>query len=309
MSLQTFHLFSALPKELRDLIWFHALPPPRIIGVEETFETLFEFEKRTVGKEIDDRDAHPDLEYFGIDMMAPMIREFVLDNSMKGKGKEKEEREFVPLYLKPTETHYRQGITPSRLSNPLLYSYYQAARRGSLYSHSTIPSLLNTCRDSRSCMQRLGYTLTFSTRTSAPRVWFNYTQDILYLRALDSDINEGIMSELIDGTGTNIGQFRPGEFTQVKRLALDFSKCIGWDEHWQYEILRVVKLFRNLEELFLVLNCDWWFQDIRGGFITGLPKHPTFASASSSPTNPYFSPDSACSRQFPIAEHWKAGVE
>ncbi|KAF7898108.1 hypothetical protein EAF00_004554 [Botryotinia globosa] len=325
MTLQTFHLFPALPKELRDLVWLHALPPPRIIGVEETFESLSHFEKRTFGKEIDDGHVHPDLEYFGIDMMAPMIQEFVLDNGLdveigdlehgaepkpqtgKGKGKEEEEREFVPLYLRSTETHYRQGITPSRLFDPLLYSYYQATRRGSLYSHSSIPSLLKTCRDSRSCMQRLGYTLTFSTRTSPPRIWFNYTRDILFLRALDSDINEGIMSELVDGTGTNIGQFRPAEFTQVRRLALDFSKWISWDEHWQYEILRVVRLFRNLDELFLVLNCDWWFQDIRGGFITGLPKHPTSSSASSSPTNPYFSPDSASSRPFPIPEHWKSG--
>lgn len=65
------------------------------------------------------------------------------------------------------------------------------------------------------------------------------------------------MSEFVDGTGTNIGHFRPLEFTQVRRLALDFSKWIILDEMWMYEVVRTVKLFGNLEELSLALNCDW----------------------------------------------------
>ncbi|KAI9647874.1 hypothetical protein NHQ30_004262 [Ciborinia camelliae] len=223
----------------------------------------------------------------------------------RNEGKNLQKRNaggFVPLYLKSHDGNHRNGTHSSRLSSPLLLSYYQACRSGHLYNHAAIPSLLKTCRESRECMQRSGYHLTFSTRSSLPRTWFSYPRDILFMRSLDSDINHGIMSELIDGTGTNIGQFRPAEFTQVRRVALDFSKWIAWDAHWLYEILRIVQLFSHLSELILVLNCDWWFQDIRGGFVTCLPRIPA-------PSSSTFSSSSSSSTQtpFPVKEHWRTG--
>lgn len=102
------------------------------------------------------------------------------------------------------------------------------------------------------------------------------------------------MSEFVDGTGTNIGHFRPFEFTQVRRLALDFSKWIILDEMWMYEVVRTVKLFGNLEELSLALNCDWWFQDMRGGFITWLPSRNVYSST-------------PIQTNFPLAPHWCTG--
>jgi hypothetical protein len=91
---------------------------------------------------------------------------------------------------------------------------FHATRRGYFWSSCPIPALLQTCKESRQMMRLAGYELTFRTRTSASRTWFNFRHDILYLtrdhiRDQNTWYGDYYSSISLDGGPWNIGQLAP----------------------------------------------------------------------------------------------------
>ncbi|KAL6918172.1 hypothetical protein FSST1_009667 [Fusarium sambucinum] len=79
--------------------------------------------------------------------------------------------DFVQEYTK------REGTEP----RGNYFSHRRESEAVFIYSRTTIPVLLHTCRESRSEMVKHGYELTFGTESTSPRTWFNYRWDALYL--------------------------------------------------------------------------------------------------------------------------------
>ncbi|WAO86360.1 Hypothetical protein NCS54_00363200 [Fusarium falciforme] len=138
---------------------------------------------------------------------------------------------------------------------------WEFARRCHLYSHTPIPALLHTCAESRIMLINMGYKLAFRTRSSGPRIWFNFDRDTLYLQAEPPEDDDA--SRSLKGSSLwDIGQFDPGEMRQVRKLALwgaaNYLTLFNCDPHsfggHAQELSSVLRLFSGLDELLFV---DW----------------------------------------------------
>lgn len=154
-------------------------------------------------------------------------------------------------------------------------------RRCHLFSNAPIPALLHTCTESRLALVSMGYQIAFQTRSSGPRTWFNFNQDILVIGTEpsgDDSSSDGSSSAdeflpvdhfwtLSGDSLCNFSQFDPREMRQVRKLALrgaaEHLSMLHYDpESFDGplgELSSVLRLFNNLEELLLV---DWCVGDL-----------------------------------------------
>jgi hypothetical protein len=153
------------------------------------------------------------------------------------------------LYSSELDTLWRVSGYSGSFKNWLRY------KKGAIayfYSNSPIPVLLHTCFESRDLLMKMGYQLTFKTKSHGPRTWFNYDRDVLFKR---------------DDT-CEVAEFDPVDAIRVRQLAVDhFTGClygacqlqgangpIWWPAYTSSSLYSHFKEFTALEELLLV---DW----------------------------------------------------
>jgi hypothetical protein len=120
-----------------------------------------------------------------------------------------------------------------------------------LFSNAPIPPLLHTCFESREVLMRHGYQLAFGTRAAAPRTWFCFHRDVLYLHNLHYQwSSEPIYNRkwmYKEDSDIGVWDLDPQDLTRVRRLALDngrFSAASPSDAS------RTLRACQNVVELF-----------------------------------------------------------
>ena len=283
-----FTLFQRLPAELRCQIWLAAMPQPRLVHLQEKltekwaaeefdrdacsmFLELYEIGNGIVREAFvleleesteDDEELpfdwsyqicylrttipalykiDPGLQYFR-QILSPEVR--LLRQHNEKWQKQLERYGFTSSISRPVlPVHLLQDCSDAD-------TVFHETRRGHLWSSCPIPALLQTCKESRQMMRLGGYELTFRTRTSASRTWFNFRHDILYLIPDRNAREPGSYSYMsLDGGPWNIGQLDPSDMNRVERLALEDVFEFG-----HRSLLAAVRLFRNLKDLLLVIS-------------------------------------------------------
>ncbi|KAF2968124.1 hypothetical protein GQX73_g5448 [Xylaria multiplex] len=183
MAPDSFHRFSALPFELRRMIYLFA-SPPRFVHIQEDHEDEDDFEER-FRTTIVPINLHPSIADFARNWRGripfPQSRWRWYDGRYQttlGRYGFKCPR---PKQQQPWEpTREVPGISHHFLSeNPQVA--WQFLRSGSFYSTAPIPALLHVTSESRQVLIDYGYELAFRTRTSGPHTWFNFKTDVLFI--------------------------------------------------------------------------------------------------------------------------------
>ncbi|KAL9566531.1 hypothetical protein ACKAV7_009446 [Fusarium commune] len=90
---------------------------------------------------------------------------------------------------------------------------YEDRVRVYFYSNAPIPVLLHPCFESRDFLIKMGYQLTFKTKSHVPRTWFNYDRDVLFK----------------DENTCDVAQFDPGDPIRYKEFAaLEELLVVDW---------------------------------------------------------------------------------
>jgi hypothetical protein len=283
---QMFSLFQKLPTELRSQIWLAAMPQPRLVHLQERITEKYnseEFNPEIVTQIWDHLKPRDESDYQWLDKEDSAEVDFEDVQDEWDSRMICNARTTIPALHKidPGLKYFRQVLGPvarrrnekwltqlerygftSSIPKPELPMHiltdcsdsidyvFHATRRGYIWSSCPIPALLQTCQESRQMMLLAGYELTFRTRTSGPRTWFNFRHNTLYLTPDQTSWGlDYYGSESLDGGPWNIGQLASGDLNRVKNLALadafNFQpKCL----------LTAVRLFGNLKELLLVFS-------------------------------------------------------
>ncbi|KAF5621930.1 hypothetical protein F52700_10804 [Fusarium sp. NRRL 52700] len=106
-----------------------------------------------------------------------------------------------------------------------------------LYCSSPIPSLLHTCSDSRTSLERTGYKLAFQDPSSGRRIWFNFERDTLF-------IDRAILALMAQG----INPFPFGDTQRTRRIAYE-RKAIKF---YKKGFRLALQIFGELQEIFLI---------------------------------------------------------
>ncbi|RSL61905.1 hypothetical protein CEP54_005985 [Fusarium duplospermum] len=241
-----FHFFPSLPPELRRDVYLLATPP----RIEDFCETL-----RTTLNPIKLDSSLKDLAFNWRLYVPSQGRQLTLD-SFGFTSTKPPVQPWVPTSSAP------EIPLDWLCENP--HIAWEFARRCHLFSNAPIPALLHTCTESRLVLINIGYQLTFRSRSSGPRTWFNFDRDTLYLEYDPEDDTLGdAESRLLSGyCAWDIGQFDPREMRQVRKLAIWksanflalFNDRRGRTDGYATELLGVLRPFSRLEELLLV---DW----------------------------------------------------
>ncbi|KAI9043027.1 2EXR domain-containing protein [Aspergillus affinis] len=256
MALESFHLFSSLPPELRRTIYLLATPP-RVVHIREVAEDKLAFLKnlsiiafkRQLCSSLTHFAHHwrgcipkntrqPTLERFGVTGARPRYQPW-------------EPSDATP------DIDIAWLITQPELAWEMIRNCY-------LYSDTPIPALLHVWSESRQELITLGYELAFRTRSHGPRTWFNFNCDVMYITNVeDSPQSSGNGSFLCSNIFYDVGQFHPRDLTRVKRLALGEGGPLlfPWWERtsWTRGIFNLLTLFGHLDELLL---SEWEEEDI-----------------------------------------------
>jgi len=275
---RSFTLFPELPIDIRIIIWQFAMPPPRLLNVEVSFEVKGEenwkaYDEQEYDDDIDDLFKEQDENSRSIRAIDRLIRhreqsissfcEFRNSGQLETYG-------FTSSRPKPKKLtraelereHYRRAV----------------ADRNTYFDMDTPdkPSLLHVCRESRELLQRFGFGLAFSTYTSPAKQWVNYSKDIFLLSAVSEQLENLYEDGILDGGSHYMGQCPREELDRVRRVAV--NECRGY-RHFHANsmslplLAEVVQEFRNLEELLLVVYrfsmCDTYWP----GCVTGKCEH------------------------------------
>ncbi|KAM0351872.1 hypothetical protein ACHAPU_002385 [Fusarium lateritium] len=248
MALQKFHLFTQLPREIRTMIYILATPP-RVVHIQERTEDRDDFIASWKTRRGD------------VKLDPALIR-------------------FAPNWTKrAAHNNFKPGMSAS----DMLFSYihrrpetaWHLVRKGYFYSNAPIPPFLHTCRESRAELKTAGYEITFRTRSTGPRTWFNHARDSLYLQEYNPLWVAGevdIYNILTSNCNWDYGQLDPCDMQKVRKLALATARY--YSDTWligqtmrrrsQERMMRMmVGMFGGLEE---VLFFDWkrGHEDIKG---------------------------------------------
>ncbi|KAI0539943.1 hypothetical protein GGR58DRAFT_462562 [Xylaria digitata] len=261
MAPDSFHRFSALPFELRRMIYLFATPP-RFVHVQEDHEDEDDFEER-FRTTIVQINLHPSIVQFARNWRGripfPQSRWRWYDGRHQTTLERYGFKGPRPKQQQPWEpTGDVPGLPYHFLSeNPQIA--WQLLRNGSFYSTAPIPALLHVTSESRQVLIDYGYELAFRTRTSGPHTWFNFKIDVLYIGRCSGTWDSHPQHALLSGTELwELGQFEPQELKKVRRLALEDSSRVVISNYQSEigdgarEISNMLELFfTNVEELFL----------------------------------------------------------
>ncbi|KAF4465603.1 hypothetical protein FALBO_7549 [Fusarium albosuccineum] len=274
MALTQFHLFRQLPLELRREIYLLATPP-RIVHVQEgkrdedDYEGEYEDEYDEFADKLRTNPVHIKLDksllHFAFNWRRHVPRRDA-QSTLEYFGFASTKQRYQPW-----ETSASAPEIPLHWLSERPDLAWEFMRESHLYSSAPIPALLHTWSESRAVLRSQGYELTFRTRSTGPRTWFNFKRDTLFLRhdSAGSDGNHGVLT----GGPWDVGQFDPGDMQRVQRLALDRSTQSLYDvfsssntTHYFFnsELSSLLRLFGGIKELLLI---EWmqellddWFQ-------------------------------------------------
>lgn len=136
-----------------------------------------------------------------------------------------------------------------------------------LFSNAPVPPLLHTCFESRGLLMRHGYQLAFGTRTAAPRTWFCFHRDVLYLHKLHHQWSNAPIHNRCDrykeSSDLGIWDLDPQDLTRVRRLALDDVQS---PPDGLSDASRTLRACQNVNELFSVQSQleQGWLEGLEG---------------------------------------------
>ncbi|KAI0416918.1 hypothetical protein F5X98DRAFT_171096 [Xylaria grammica] len=263
MAPDSFHQFTALPFELRRMIYLLA-SPPRFVRVKEAQEDWDDFEEKFRTTIVPIK-LHPSTAYFACNWRGRIpfpVRQW---RWYDGRYQTTLERygwkwKRAPIKHQPWEPTEETPDIPYDFISGNPHVAWELLRTGYLYSAAPIPALLHVARESRYVLIDYGYELAFSTRTYKPLTWFNFKTDVLYIGRYQEDNyrpwerRPSPHHALLSGNEWwEFGQFQPEDLKRVKRLALEKSGLVvspGYRDGLN-EISNMLKLFTGLDELFL----------------------------------------------------------
>ncbi|RYP66341.1 hypothetical protein DL771_007847 [Monosporascus sp. 5C6A] len=253
-----FHLFPSLPLELRQKIYMLATAP-RVVHIQEcTKEEYDDFVEAFCMTPVQVK-LDPTLAYFA----------FIWRRHMPFRSGQSTLESFGFSGGKPPHQPWEPSTSTPHIPLTWLGEHPEVAweltRESFLYSNAPIPPLLHTCSESRAELMSRGYQLAFRTRSSQPRTWFNFDQDVLFLK-FNPDRGLPYYCNFLSDGPWDVGQFDPRDMQRVRKLALDHSAELIRPHSVQFgvsqyerEASTVLRLFGGLKELLLV---EWNRQDL-----------------------------------------------
>lgn len=245
---ETFHLFTHLPPELRRAIYIMATPS-RIVHVQEwprpdmgAVDNFRDCLHETLPHNLHIPSSLDHFESYWL----PMVPE---DPRLETKQKTLDDYGFT----NPSqESSRRAKSTQWRRIDPLWLSEqpdlaWNICRRSELYSKAPIPPLLHTCRESRDVLRKFGYTLAFATRSAAPRTWFHFEGDSLYIDR--EDWFHDYENRRHDPSMLTL-QFMPADLQRVKNLCLSFRASADADD--SYHVRHILRFIPRVQTLYCV---------------------------------------------------------
>ncbi|KAJ4249806.1 hypothetical protein NW762_012149 [Fusarium torreyae] len=258
MAATGFHYFLSLPLELRQEI-YELATPPRFVHVKQSTEQGYDDFAERLRTEPNFLQLDESLTHFSFNWRS-RIPSRSNQPTLERYGFSSSQSPYHPWKV----SSLAPKICLHWLScHPQIA--WEFAKEAYFYSQAPIPALLHTCRESRDHLIRRGYQLTFKTRSSGPRTWFNYDVDILFISLEDS---WRIGHRVLSGCRWDLGQFDPSDMQKVRRLALERSAQSLYLSHPRndrinftfHDMTSVLRLFQHLEELFLV---EWTNEDMQ----------------------------------------------
>lgn len=255
MASTSFKSFPLLPRELRNEIYFAALPQSRIVRIEgritgpnlddeSKYDNMIALAKKEVVKLGEDALHNPPKAC--ADLLSGILKDIYCDYSRMLQRFQILWSDSV-FWVKSKTGGITYSTRPARSMTPIVLLEEcgrtvidEATRISQLWSHCPIPALLRTCRESRRAMQLCGYELAFSTSSSEPMTWFNFKHDVLYFtdgwsRTADQNPNK---------SPGHLDKFSPKDLARVERVAATAN---------EYNLINAIPIFGNLQELLMVL--------------------------------------------------------
>ncbi|KAF4955654.1 hypothetical protein FSARC_11802 [Fusarium sarcochroum] len=272
MATTEFHCFLSLPLEIRREIYTLATPP-RIVHVNPSTKQDYNDFKEKLRTEPNCLRLDKALTHFS----------FNWRKQIPAQGRHRTLESYGFSSNKPPYTPWEVSKSAPRIclywlaENPRIA--WELARESYLYSKAPIPALLHTWSESRHELMQRGYQLSFRTRSSGPRTWFNYDRDILFIsREPFFQSHHRVLS----GGPWDLSQFDPGDMCRVKKIALERSAGSLHLAHPMFKKLRytfgdivsVLRLFEQIKEFFLVEWTDEHMRELRES--EGLYAHEYF---------------------------------
>ena len=289
MDQPSFHLFPRLQPELRRIIFLMAIET-RIVHIKS--KSLVELTEQEQEDGVSPFDAFlsrlapwnltvdPRMAYFADDWRSSIrLRQTPPRSSWNFRPRDPNSavQTMLTAFGFTTTKSRRLPWTPTAkcpdLPPHLLYDDPRAAwkmtRRHYLFSNAPIPPLLHTCFESREVLMRHGYQLAFGTRAAAPRTWFCFHRDVLYLEEPHHEWSSAPTHyqerEYKENSDLGIWDLDPQDLTRVRRLALDDVK---FSAAGPSDASRILRVCQNVTELFGVWHrLD---QDILNTMLEGL---------------------------------------
>ncbi|KAH6666017.1 hypothetical protein B0J14DRAFT_660150 [Halenospora varia] len=263
--------FRRLPFEIRREIYLLATEP-RFVEVKEHIEQEFDdFVEEFKSQPLQIQSLHPSLTYFAHNWK-DHIPTTIASSRINPYNHHGYNNNTYHQYINPHQPRWREQqttldmygfTTRKKIPQPWVPSdetpeiplhwlidhpevAWELTRESFLYSSTPIPPLLHTCVESRQALKDYGYELAFRTRTSGPRTWFCFRDDVLFLGKTHPD--ESPLSWLLS-PGVDIGQYNQQDLVRIQGLALkaDWAGILNTEETGI--LLRSIPF---LTELFLV---------------------------------------------------------
>jgi hypothetical protein len=267
MSLTAFYPFPRLPAELRWQIYLLATQPRFVqlkveslveLTQEEEEEGLTDFEVFAARLAPWNLTLDSSLCYFAHDWRYNIhIHERISRSAWRfqPRNPDRATQTLLTSYGFSTTKRRHQPWPPTpqhpEIPTHLLYTQPKAAwqmtRPHALYSAAPIPPLLHTCAESREVLIRHGYELAFRTRSTEPRTWFCFRDDVLYLPRLTHAWNDPETRYDEDDENPGVWDLHPDDLVRVRRLALD--TVFVWDYHHR-NTSQTLRVCPNVRELF-----------------------------------------------------------
>ncbi|KXJ92542.1 hypothetical protein Micbo1qcDRAFT_222303 [Microdochium bolleyi] len=237
MAAKTFHPFPRFPFEIREMIYIASIRP-RVVHIMESCECPGGFQDRfeanfPCGYKVDPAIAHfspawkDELPLHREDQTSLASYGFSSTKTKSKPWKPTKDCPEIPLHW--------------LMDKPVIA--WELMRRSELFSNAPVPALLHTCKEARDILRAQGYELTFATRSSPPKTWFNYKIDTLYLSAIEDASPQNC--SLLSGHYWEIGQFMPKDLLRIERLALSGATLVPLGCH--HEVSRFCKFLQLMD--------------------------------------------------------------
>ncbi|KAE9365150.1 hypothetical protein N431DRAFT_430670 [Stipitochalara longipes BDJ] len=237
VTLDTFTLFSQLPKEIRSMIWERALPGPRVVNLRQ--RKL----KKTIGEwetEAGRTWPPPKEELLGEEYDTDLEDNTIIVDLRESSLWRGRQRNFVAEALR-ADTYDEEA--------------YKGGHLVGWVSDCPAPEILSVCREAFEVVSK-SYQKVFSSLGAGPTTWFCFELDTLYLRydALSIDPWEsGFLNLAYELTDGGFMLLDKEILRRVKKLALLVPKD-HMSLEWEGLIAEFSAITGGLDELYLVVK-------------------------------------------------------